>query len=158
MKLIERSTMFVYLGAYLFYSLWKNDRFDSLRPSKILSGELKSVLTILLMLMTCVQMTAGMDTDRILRYDALESHSFCWNSYCRCNGVVYQVHRRIHRHTGRSHRWEAIPLLDINSSRTQHGKNDNVIVEGTDLNGYSSTFGYTGYYSAWIMYNALHFL
>lgn len=61
--MIERSTMFVYLGAYLFYSLWKNDRFDSLRPSKILSGELKSVLTILLMLMTCVQMTAGMDAN-----------------------------------------------------------------------------------------------
>lgn len=59
---IERSTMFVYLGAYLFYSLWKNDRFDSLRPSKIFSGELKSVLTIILMLMTCVQMTAGRDS------------------------------------------------------------------------------------------------
>ncbi|ORZ12819.1 hypothetical protein BCR42DRAFT_394600 [Absidia repens] len=63
----ERSTMFVYLGAYLIYSLWKNDRFDSLRPSKIFSGELKSVLTILLMLMTCIQMTADV-TGTYIKY------------------------------------------------------------------------------------------
>ncbi|KAI8340587.1 hypothetical protein BC941DRAFT_223031 [Chlamydoabsidia padenii] len=59
--------MFVYLGAFLLYSLWKNDRFVSLRPSKILSGELKSVLTILLILMTCVQMTADV-TGSYIKY------------------------------------------------------------------------------------------
>ncbi|CAO3590509.1 unnamed protein product [Absidia cylindrospora] len=64
---LERSTMFVYLGAYLFYSLWKNDRFDSLRPTKIFSGELKSVLTILLILMTCIQMTADV-TGTYIKY------------------------------------------------------------------------------------------
>ncbi|KAI8332123.1 hypothetical protein BC941DRAFT_505489, partial [Chlamydoabsidia padenii] len=64
---LERSTMFVYLGVYLFYCLWKHDRFNSLRPSKIVSGELKSILTILLILMTCVQMTADI-TGTYIKY------------------------------------------------------------------------------------------
>ncbi|ORX62661.1 hypothetical protein DM01DRAFT_1330790 [Hesseltinella vesiculosa] len=55
---LERTFVYVYLGAYLIYSLAKYDRFESLRPSKIFSGELKSILTILLLLMTLIQATA----------------------------------------------------------------------------------------------------
>ncbi|KAI9307147.1 hypothetical protein BJ944DRAFT_262364 [Cunninghamella echinulata] len=64
---LGRSTAFVYLGAYFIFSLWKNDKFESLRPSKIIQGELKSVLTIILAIMTCLQLSADI-TGTYIKY------------------------------------------------------------------------------------------
>ncbi|KAI8070328.1 hypothetical protein BC940DRAFT_295833 [Gongronella butleri] len=65
---LERTFTYVYLGAYLLYSLAKYDRFQSLRPSKIFTGELKSILTLLLMLMTLIQATADV-TGVVIKYN-----------------------------------------------------------------------------------------
>ncbi|CAO3575932.1 unnamed protein product [Absidia cylindrospora] len=52
---LERCTIYVYALAYFFYSIWKSDGFQCLQPRKIFSGELKSVLTILMMLTMTTQ-------------------------------------------------------------------------------------------------------
>ncbi|KAI8096667.1 uncharacterized protein BX664DRAFT_324567 [Halteromyces radiatus] len=52
---LERCTIYVYAIFYFFYSIWKSDGFQCLRLKKILSGELKSVLTVLMMLTMTAQ-------------------------------------------------------------------------------------------------------
>ncbi|KAI7894416.1 uncharacterized protein EV154DRAFT_498675 [Mucor mucedo] len=52
---LERCTVWLYMTVYFVYSVYKGDRFKCLRPSSIISGELKSIITILLILAMVMQ-------------------------------------------------------------------------------------------------------
>ncbi|KAI8070325.1 hypothetical protein BC940DRAFT_295820 [Gongronella butleri] len=52
---LERCSLYVYTMAFLIYSIWQGDRFRCLHPKRIFSGELKSVCTVLMILMFTVQ-------------------------------------------------------------------------------------------------------
>ncbi|KAI9257987.1 hypothetical protein BDA99DRAFT_514937 [Phascolomyces articulosus] len=52
---VERATIDVYISVYLVYSIWKNDRFRCLQPHKVFSGELRSILTVIMFVMMMTQ-------------------------------------------------------------------------------------------------------
>ena len=52
---IERCTIWVYISVYFIYSVYKGDKFKCLKWKSIISGELKSIVTILITLMILMQ-------------------------------------------------------------------------------------------------------
>ncbi|ORY98567.1 hypothetical protein BCR43DRAFT_487753 [Syncephalastrum racemosum] len=52
---LQRCVLEVYISAYLLYTIWQNDRFRCLKPSKIIDGELRSIITYLMILMMITQ-------------------------------------------------------------------------------------------------------
>ncbi|KAI9014364.1 hypothetical protein CLU79DRAFT_767260 [Phycomyces nitens] len=54
---LERCGLEIYISLYLIYCVWKNDRFKCIRPSRIIAGELKSIITVLMILMMLAQAT-----------------------------------------------------------------------------------------------------
>ncbi|KAI8987395.1 hypothetical protein BDF20DRAFT_850012 [Mycotypha africana] len=54
---IQRCALEIYLCAYLLYSIWSNDRFKCLHPQRVFSGELRSVVTIVYLMVALMQLS-----------------------------------------------------------------------------------------------------
>ncbi|KAI7896108.1 uncharacterized protein EV154DRAFT_280633 [Mucor mucedo] len=52
---LQRCSIWVYMGVFLAFKIWTSDRFKCLHPKKIFSGELRSIITILYILMLFMQ-------------------------------------------------------------------------------------------------------
>lgn len=59
LDILERCCLEVYITAYLIHNIWRHDRFQCLRPSKLAAGELKSIITYLMFLMMVLQASWG---------------------------------------------------------------------------------------------------
>ncbi|KAL1928051.1 hypothetical protein VTP01DRAFT_2967 [Rhizomucor pusillus] len=54
---LQRCMLEAYITAYLVHHLWVTDRFRCLKPSKVLAGELRSIITYLMFIMMLTQST-----------------------------------------------------------------------------------------------------
>ncbi|KAK4515897.1 uncharacterized protein ATC70_010855 [Mucor velutinosus] len=52
---LQRCALEVYMGVFLFYRVWSNDRMRCLHPKRIFAGELRSIITVLYILMLVMQ-------------------------------------------------------------------------------------------------------
>ncbi|KAI9255426.1 hypothetical protein EDC94DRAFT_227864 [Helicostylum pulchrum] len=52
---LERCTIWFYISIYFLYSIYKGDKFRCLKFKSIISGELKSIITVLLILAMLMQ-------------------------------------------------------------------------------------------------------
>ncbi|KAL7318888.1 hypothetical protein PS15m_002075 [Mucor circinelloides] len=52
---LQRCALEVYMGVFLFYRVWSNDRMRCLHPKRIFAGELRSIITVLYILMLLMQ-------------------------------------------------------------------------------------------------------
>lgn len=58
---IERCAIEIYIGAFLFYRIYSNDKMKCLHPKRIIKGELRSIISVLYIMMLIMQMAWGND-------------------------------------------------------------------------------------------------
>lgn len=102
----ERCALEVYMGVFLFYRIWSNDRMRCLHPKRIFAGELRSIITVLYILMLVMQTSWG-------KYIVLERlHGLLKTLGHRCCVDMDQIHREIHSHSRhRQNHFQTIQLL-----------------------------------------------